>query len=311
MDRKRAIAAGSVLLGIGLTGASLFQDKVAPPALAAAEPVAVQPPAKAAPTVTPAKPFAAPPVNRPTAAAPPVAEPAAPLPVAEQTADQAGDQCLPSLDLVPEPDAMIGVTILAPCHPGQRIVLAHEGLAITLASTATGSVFTSIPALAATGTVSARWADGTEATASIRIPEAAGTDRFVLQFPASDPLTLNAYAEGADYGGPGHARPTALTDLPPGAGMGGVVLALGDGDVALPLLANVYTYSPRDRATLTIEAEVTGATCDRELIGETIASRNGRTVVRDLTLTMPPCDAIGEFLVLNIAPEDLTLALFE
>ena len=307
MDRKRAIAAGTVLLGIGLTASSLFQDKVAPPALAAAEPVAVQPVAPAPAPVAPAKPFA-PPVTTAKPAAP-LATPLfadGPAPAPDQA--QAADDCLPTLDLVPEPDAMIGVTIVAPCHPGERIVLAHEGLTITLASTATGSVFTSIPALVSMGKVTARWADGTETTAIIDIPEAADVNRFAVQFPASDPLSLNAYAEGAEFGGPGHIRPVALSDLPPGAPMGGTILALGSADVDLPLLAHVYTYSGRERRSLTIEAEVTEATCDRELLGETIESRNGRTAVQDLTLTMPPCDAIGEFLILNITPEDLTLA---
>lgn len=310
MDRKRAIAAGTVLLGIGLTASNLFQDKVASPALAAAEPVAVQPVTPAPAPVAPAKPFAPPLATAKTAT--PSASllfPAEPAPPSDQA--QATDDCLPSLDLVPEPDAMIGVTIVAPCHPGERIVLAHEGLTITLSSTATGSVFTSIPALVAMGTVTARWADGTETMASIDIPEAADIDRFAVQFPASDPLALNAYAEGADYGGPGHSRPTALTDLPPGASVAGTVLALGSAEVDLPLLAHVYTYSGRDRRSLTIEAEVTEATCDRELLGETIESRNGRTAVQDLTLAMPSCDAIGEFLVLNITPEDLTLARAE
>lgn len=308
MDRKRAIAAGTVLLGIALTLGNMFRDKVASPALAAAEPVAVQPVAPAPEPVAPAKPFAP-----PLSTAKPAATSTTPLfsdgPAPDRT--QVADECLPTLDLVPEPDAMIGVTILAPCNPGERIVLAHEGLTITLASTATGSVFTSIPALVSMGMVTARWTDGTEVTASIDIPEAADVDRFAIQFPASDPLTLNAYAKGAEFGGPGHSRPTALIDLPPGASVAGTVLSLGSADVDLPLLAHVYTYSGRNRPDLTIEAEVTEATCDRELLGETIESRNGRTAVQDLTLMMPPCDAIGEFLILNIAPEDLTLARAE
>lgn len=305
MERRHAIAAGTVLLGIALTASEFWQDKIAPPALAAAGPVAVQPAAQPPAAVRPAQP----PQSPATVAALPRAEPVAPLLPAPQA--EAADECLPAIDLVHEDDAMIGVTIVAPCHPGERVVLAHEGLAITLRSTATGSLFTSIPALSTLGDVTARWPDGTEASASLRMPEAAEVRRFVVQFPGSDPMALNAYAPGAEYGGAGHVRPVALSDLPAGASPRGAVLALGAADVALPLLAHVYTYPEGDWPLLTIEAEVTEATCARDLLGEAIESQGGGVVVQDLTLTMPDCDAIGEFLVLNIAPEDLTLARAE
>ncbi|MEY4982413.1 MAG: hypothetical protein RIR62_679 [Pseudomonadota bacterium] len=319
MDRRRAIAAGTLVLGIGLSAAQMFQDdggpSVASPAMAAAttEPAAPAAPAKPA---EPARAVSEPPLPR-LAPPAPVADLAAPrtVPPEAATADAAplesAQSCEAVLDLTPEPDAMIGVTLVAPCHPAERIVLSHEGLVITVRSTATGSVFTSLPALSALGEVRARLADGTELSASLIVPDAAEVARFVVQWQADDRLSLNAYADGAGFGDPGHRAPVALADLPLGTPVAGQVIRLGTVDVDLPMVADVFTFAGDATPLLTIEAEVTEQTCDRELLGETIEGRGGKSVAQELTLAMPDCAAVGEFLVLNITPADLTLASVE
>lgn len=305
MDRRRKIAIGTVLLGIGLSATHLFEGDVAPAALASVEIPAAKPPAAPEPApqaMTGREPAAqAIPATVSDATDNPAAQPEAPV----------ADACAPTLDLLPEPDAMIGITLIAPCHPGARVVLAHDGLAVTLRTTATGSVFTSIPALSVAGMVTARLPDGAEVTAQTDMPEAAGYGRLVVQWQGDDRFSLNAYAPAAVYGGAGHEQAVALADIPAGTSLTGRVIGLGSQDVDLPLLAEVYTHPRGDRNTLTIEAEVTAATCGREMLGETIKSRNGQVTVQDLTLAMPDCDAMGEFLVLNIVPADLTLAQAE
>jgi len=77
--------------------------------------------------------------------------------------------------------------------------------------------------------------------------------------------------------------------------------------VDMPLLAEVYTYPAMGSADVVIEAAVTAQTCGRELLGETLLSEAGRVTVTDLTLAMPDCDAVGDFLVLNNLVPDLTL----
>jgi hypothetical protein len=309
----------------------LFDDRSQPVAQAAAAPAAtppapvVEPVMQAAvipasvPDTTDVAPFApAPPepaTPEPVAAAPLAETPAMPavaepLP-AEPAAETAADSCAPILDLLPEADAMIGITLIAPCHPGERVVLSHAGLTVTQRTTATGSVFTSLPALAVEGRVTARLSDGTLAEAALVMPEAAEFGRLAVQWQGDDRFSLNAYAPGAVFGGAGHERGVALADLEAGAPLTGKVIRLGSADVDLPLLAEVYTHPQGDRNTLTLEAEVTEATCGREILGETVKSRDGQVTVEEVTLAMPDCGAVGEFLVLNIAPEDLTLAQAE
>lgn len=309
MDRRRKIAIGTVLLGIGLSATHLFDGDVAPAALASVEIPAANPPAAPEPApravtkLEPTAPVIPATVSDRTGSPAPLAgvQPEAPV----------ADACAPTLDLLPEPDAMIGITLIAPCHPGARVVLAHDGLAVTLRTTATGSVFTSIPALSVAGMVTARLPDGTEVTTQTDMPEAASYGRLAVQWQGDDRFSLNAYAPAAVYGGAGHEQAVALADIPAGTSLMGRVIRLGSPDVDLPLLAEVYTHPRGDRNSLTIEAEVTATTCGREMLGETIKSRDGQVTVQDLTLAMPDCDAMGEFLVLNIAPADLTLAQAE
>jgi hypothetical protein len=91
---------------------------------------------------------------------------------------------------------------------------------------------------------------------------------------------------------------------------GGYLTVLGDRTAPLPMLAEVYTF-PIDLAEpvdLTIEASVTDATCDRELLGEVLLSEGGEVTKTDLTMATPTCDAIGDVLVLNNPLPDLKLA---
>lgn len=214
------------------------------------------------------------------------------------------DPCPVTLDLMTEPGAMIGVTLLAPCHPSERIVLRHAGLAVTLRSTATGAVFTALPGLQSDATVEVMFADGTTIGGRTELAELAGLRRFGVQWQADDAFQLYGYEAGGVVSAAAPGQPP-LGDAP---SAGGYLTRLGDAGVDAPLLAEIYTYPVDEAADPVIEAAVTPATCGRELLGETLSSVGGVVKVTDLTVAMPDCDAVGDFLVLkNLAP-DLTLA---
>ena len=86
---------------------------------------------------------------------------------------------------------------------------------------------------------------------------------------------------------------------------------LGDASAPLPLLAEVYTLPATGKVELSVEAQVTAQTCGRELLGEMLDSRDGKVRVQDLSMAMPGCDALGDFIVLNNPRGDLTLASSE
>lgn len=233
--------------------------------------------------------------------APMAAQPAAPATAATASAEA----CPMTLDLLADANAMIGITLSAPCRPDQRVVVKHAGLAVTARTSASGSLFLNLPALETAARLELTFPDGEKIASSVDMPEAAALRRFAVQWLERDAFQLQAFEGGADYGQPGHV--SALTPHTPAPGIpaaGGFVTLLGTADVDLPMLAEVYTFPARGDAEVLVEAAVTAETCGRELLGETLTAEGGKVAVSELTLAMPECDALGDILVLkNLMPE--------
>lgn len=219
--------------------------------------------------------------------------------------------CAPSLRLAAAPQAMVGISLLAPCAPEARVVISHAGLSITGKTNAQGSLFLSLPALEVDATITARLPDATEVEQTVRVPAMAALRRMGVQWHNADAFQLHAFENSAGYAEPGHvfaAKPqmptTGLADT------GGFMSMLGDGSVDMPMQAEIYTFPAgiAANADIVIEATVTDATCGRELMGETIMTLAGKVYITDLTLAMPGCDAVGDILVLKNLLTDLTIA---
>ena len=255
----------------------------------------------------------------PAKIAPMPALPAAPLAAApnveiDAPAQIAADACAVRLELIAEPNAMIGLTLLAPCHSNERVVVKHAGLAVSGLTTANGALFTGIPALEKSASIEVLFADGQSATAKIEMLELSQLRRFGVQWQAGDAFQVHAFENGSGYNGPGHI--SGADPHQPGAGGpsdGGFLTLLGDSTAENPLLAEIYTYpaNPMAKPEVIIESAVTDATCGRELLGETLNSIGGKVYVTDLTLAMPDCSAIGDYMVLKNLVLDLNIAASE
>jgi hypothetical protein len=345
MDIKRKAARGIAVLAVALGAGHLVQnmgEKKAPKAVASAElaqkPVKVETvaagPAEVAPAITitetvipPAAPISSSlqPVLPKIVALPQPAETVAPaliepatVMVTPETVTQAEGpsavasmSCDVTLDLMAEPNAMVGITLVAPCHPNQRVVLRQGGLAVTGQTTSTGAIFTSLPAFESQTIVEVSFADGTKAQSELAVPELATLRRFGVQWQADDAFQIHAFEGAAVYGDPGHVS-GADPHLPaPGLiAAGGFLSLVGDSATDNPLLAEVYTFpaDPGAKPEVVVEAAVTEKTCGRELLAETLTSTGGSVFVTDLTLVMPECDAIGDYLVLKNLVLDLNMA---
>jgi hypothetical protein len=293
-----------------LRGAAGAED-----AIAAAPPLAVPAAAVALPpSPAPASPASAS-VLAPVPAAPPATTlasakpdlPSAARPAPQTPAADLAEACSATLDVMPGANGMLDLTLLAPCKPGTRVVLRHGGLAVTGRTSDGGALFTALPAMEAAGEVSALFPDGTVARGAAAV-DMGGIRRFAVQWMADDRFALNAYRDGAAFGEAGHVH----------AGSGkadpaqGWVMPLGDATVDLPMMAEVYTWpaTPANIA-LDIEAPVTEATCNREMLAETVESQGGAITRSDIALAMPDCAAVGDFLVLNNHLAGMTTAAAE
>ena len=313
MDMKRRAARGVAVLAVALAAGHLVQNMGnarVPRPVASAElvkkPVNVETVAagpKAAPAVV--KAVEAAPVLLLADASPPVRR--NPAPVTKAAPSAPAKACEISLDLMTEPHGMIGLTLLAPCHPNQRVVLHQGGLAVTGKTTATGALFTDLPAMETPALVEVAFADGTRTRAEIAVPDLVTLRRFGLQWQPDDTFQIHAFENGATYGEPGHI--SAADPHLPAAG-GGFLTLLGEADTENPLLAEVYTFpaSPSAKVEVVVEAAVTDKSCARELIAETLNSAGGSVFVTDLTVAMPECAAMGDYLVLKNLALDLNMA---
>jgi hypothetical protein len=213
------------------------------------------------------------------------------------------------------PAATVALDIMAPCQPNARVVVEHSGLNLTGQTDAMGILTMDIPAFESPAFFTVRMPDGATASALSSLPDIAGYTRVGVQWQEDRALELHAMEFGATYGDPGHI----WRDNPGFAaraenGEGGFMTYLGTASVENPMLAEIYTF-PRDTLNndgtvrLTIEAEVTLANCGQDTVARTLESDgDGNVAVIELTFTVPGCDAVGEFLVLQNLLQDLRVA---
>lgn len=208
--------------------------------------------------------------------------------------------------------AMVDLTLTAPCAPDAAVVIHHQGMMFTLVTDSTGKVQVTVPALAEVSVFVAALQDGSGAAASIMVPELANFDRAVLQWQGAGGMELHALEFGASYADDGHVWAGAARDATTAAG--GFMTRLGVNAAENGLIAEIYTFpsgaaSHDGTVDLSVEAEVTAANCGRDIAAQSIQIMPGwEPTVMDLTMTMPDCAAVGEYLVLNNMLQDLTLA---
>ncbi len=222
----------------------------------------------------------------------------------------AGAACPVSLDLLDEGNAMVGGTLLAPCLPGQDLVIAHAGMVYSAKTLASGALFFSLPALKSPATVDIRFTSGETASAQVDMPDALALNRVAVQWPHSDGFSIHAFENGAEFGSLGHIwAEAANAPLPGSAAAGGYLTVLGDPTVDMPLMAQVFTYSGSARTDLLLEAAVTASNCDSELMGDVLMAKGGAIEKTEVTLAMPACDAVGEFVQFGLPETGVDLAL--
>ena len=216
--------------------------------------------------------------------------------------------CTPSLTGTPAAGAMVDLVLSAPCSVDSRVTMHHQGVMFTVLTDTAGMAEISVPALAETSIFIADITGSDGAMAMVTVPEVAMYDRAVLQWQGETGLELHAREFGAGYGTEGHIWQGA-----DGAGEGFLV-SLGDANAEEALFAEIYTFPTGTAAgsgdvLLSAEIEISSGNCGRDISAQSLqVGPYMESTAFDLTLTLPGCDAAGDFLVLQNMFEDLTLA---
>lgn len=223
--------------------------------------------------------------------------------------------CDITMSASPSAGALIDVSLIAPCHAGERVTLHHQGMMFTEVMPTEGALTVSVPALSEQALVIASFASGDGSTAMTDVPSLGFYDRIAVQWRGDTGLGLHAREFGADYFTKGHIHAEARGDMAVTArGDGGFLTVLGNAETPDPLRVEVYSF-PRGAAhatgeiAMTVEAEITAGNCDQTVEAQTLEVRGERDLrTRNLTLDMPGCSTTGDFLVLKNLVEDLTIA---
>ena len=223
--------------------------------------------------------------------------------------------CTPNLRARAVPGAQIAIMLDAPCDANQPVAIMHEGLKFTMTTDSNGALSFIMPAMAPEALVTLGMANGAEYEAAAEVPEAAEFTRAVVQWQGQSGLAIHAFEFGADYNEQGHVSAVMPEDEAPYANTRGQITRLGQSDMANARTAEVYSL-PLQRVKqggqvdLIVEAEILPENCGQEVQAEALqVLPDGSRPRTELTLAVPECSAVGDYLVLNNLLEDLTIAI--
>lgn len=213
------------------------------------------------------------------------------------------------------PGAMVALTLNAACAPSERFTLHHNGMMFTEVTDDAGHAAMLVPALAKKAVFIAAFTNGEGAVANADVESLKLYQRAAVQWQGDAGITLHALEFGASYADEGHVWANARRDVAAAAdGNRGFLTRLGAVGQPEALMAEIYTFpseiSDRDGdVALQVDAEVTALNCNRDIEAQALQmAPSGSLKVQDLTLMMPGCDAVGDFLVLKNLLNDLTIA---
>ena len=181
--------------------------------------------------------------------------------------------------------------------------------------TETPSVEAEIPALSENALFLAMMDDGNGAGVEMAVDTLAFYDRSVVQWHGESGLAIHALEYGATYDSAGHVWSGAPRD--PGVaarGEGGFVTRLGDTGVDGADMADVYTFptgtaKSQGDVAVSVEVAVTDLNCGREVAADVIEVSEGiASEMARLDVTVPDCDAVGDYLLLKNLVSDLKIA---
>jgi hypothetical protein len=234
-----------------------------------------------------------------------------------KTADPAAPKslCESTMTATPNVAAMVDISLSANCYPNERVTFHHNGMMFTDATDTDGKLDISIPALSENAVFIVAFANGEGALANAKVPTLASFDRMVVQSKAKSKLHINAFEFGAEFSDAGHVSAESGRKIEDATnGIGGFITSLGDTSQGEALVAEVYTFPTstskmQGDVVVSVDAEVTIANCGLRVEAQTLEVRMGQQMkVQDLSLPIPSCGAVGDFLVLQNLLQDLKVA---
>lgn len=222
--------------------------------------------------------------------------------------------CSPLMTAETSAGAMVRLAVTSECHAGSEAIIHHNGMMISVQLDEDGAYEVNFPAMTETALFMLEFPGGAVAIASAEVASLSFYDRVALQWQGDAGLELHAYEFGAEFNSEDHVWHTNPRSMDHAAlGEGGFLVNLGAGSGDEAFSAEVYTFPTatsrqNGSVSMSVEAIVSEANCGKTVEASALNAKQDQGLnVRNLTIEIPDCDAVGDILVLNNLVEDLII----
>ena len=215
-------------------------------------------------------------------------------------AASAGDDCQPVLSVRATVDALIAVTLDAPCHPDTPLVASHADLAFSQRTDAQGRYSGFIPALTPEARLNIFLGEDVFLEAQSTVDDLDEHIRIVAQWTGAIDLALHGFHGGADFGAPGHLH--AGNPFDPDTD-GAFLIALGETDSPDAMRAEIFSIpaplAPASRAELALAFDST--LCGQDISAFILTRGAGwMSDMAEARFTTPDCPADAGLLIMDL-----------
>ncbi len=208
--------------------------------------------------------------------------------------------CAARLDLAAGVDALIELSLDAPCAGSQRVVIRHAALEFTVHLDDAGRFFTFLPALAQDADVEVTLADGHALSGNVQVPEAGQHARTVLHWQGPAGFALHAFHGAAERDSPGHLSAERPFDMEIDESF---LIALGDGQGEMAQRVHVHSIPTRlrDAARVALMLDFDAQTCGRAFsarIFQSVYPEGGG--LQEAEISAPGCDTASGFVLFDL-----------
>lgn len=210
------------------------------------------------------------------------------------------DDCTPELMVRTAIDALIELSLHAPCHANERLVVSHADLAFSAYTSESGTYSAFVPALERQGKIDIFLGEDVFLSGETEVSDIADHFRVVLQWTGDANFGLHAYHRGAGYGDDGHLH--ALRPFDPMLDEAFLV-SLGDRRGPEPMLAEIYSVpaDPDLSGRIELELSFDATQCGQEMTAYILQSGAGVAAeIKEARLATPDCPGQNGTVVMGL-----------
>jgi len=208
--------------------------------------------------------------------------------------------CTPRLVTRPAIDALIELSLEAPCHANERLVISHDDLAFS-AYTSDGGTFSAyVPALSADAKIDVFLSEDIFLQSEVQIDDVEAHARVIVQWTGNVGFALHAYHRGALFGDDGHIH--ALKPFDPGLDEA-FLISLGENRGPEPMLAEIYSTPVHLASDSRVELELqfTAQQCGQDVSAYILTTGTSAVAeVKEAGFAMPECPAESGTVVMEL-----------